>query len=569
MIKLEDNFYEKLSEERKEAQAKGLYPPHFTTGGYQMFKDKYLYQAEGFKDQAERIAKTAAKHLKSPELISKYEDIFFNMIWKGWLSCSTPVLANMGTDRGMPVSCSGTIIEDSVEGFYEGLAENACLTKYGFGTAAYLGDIRPRGSEISRGGKSSGILPVLNSLRQMSIDISQGGVRRGSIGSYIPIDHGDFWECAEELVNDTDSLNIGWTVTDAFISKLNSGDEEAHKRFKKVNKVKAMTGKGYFFFPDKVNRHSPEMYKDRGMKVKTSQLCNEISLFADKDHSFTCVLSSLNLARYPEWKDTNLIQHATIFLDCVASEFIEKARGIKWLEKAVRFTEKSRALGLGVAGYSTYLQSQGIPFESFEAHMFNNSFFKNMEEESTKASQWLAKELGEPEWCKGYGVRNTHRLSVAPTKSTALLIGGVSEGINPDPAMVFTQSGAAGDIARVNPELLKVMKKKGVYNKENIQQVVDSKGSVQAVSWLDTTEKEIFKTAFEIDQRAILRKASLRGKHLDQWQSLNLFIAAEEDPRYVAQLHKEAFEDEGIRGLYYLYSKTGVVAAKDNCVACQ
>lgn len=561
--------YDELSEQRKLAQLEGRYPEHFSTGGYQMFEDKYLYQASGFREQAERIAKTAAKHLKKKDLIEEYEKIFFDIIWKGWLSCSTPVLANTGTDRGMPVSCSGTVVDDSVEGFFESLTENACLTKYGFGTAAYLGDIRPRGSEISRGGKSSGALPVMNMFRKMSIDVSQGGVRRGSIGNYLPIDHGDFWECVSELVDDTDSLNIGWCISDSFIQKLQKGDEESHKRFKKALKAKMVTGKGYFFFPDKVNRHNPLMYKDKGLEVKTSQLCSEITLFADKDHSFTCVLSSVNLAKYDEWKDTDLIYWSTVFLDCIASEFIERARGIKWLEKAVRFTEKSRALGLGVAGFSTYLQSKMIPFESFEAHMFNNNFFKEFKEKSDLASQWLATELGEPEWCKGYGVRNTHVRSIAPTKSTALLIGGVSEGINPDPAMVFTQSGAAGDIARVNPVLLQLMKDKGVYNKKTIQEIVDDKGSVQKVSWLSEEEKKVFKTAFEIDQRTILRLASLRGRYLDQWQSLNLFFSAEEDPKYIAKIHQEAFEDEGIRALYYVYSKTGVIAAKDSCESCQ
>jgi ribonucleoside-diphosphate reductase alpha chain len=201
--------------------------------------------------------------------------------------------------------------------------------------------------------------------------------------------------------------------------------------------------------------------------------------------------------------------------------------------------------------------------------MFNNMFFKELHDKSLEASKWLADKFGEPEWCKGYGVRNTHRLAIAPTKSTALLIGGVSEGINPDPAMVFTQASAAGEIERVNPVLLKLMKEKGVYNKKNSQQIVDARGSVQAVEWLTDEEKKVFKTAFEIDQRTVLRLASVRGKWLDQWQSLNLFFAAEEDPAYVARIHQEAFMDEGIRALYYIYSKAGVVAAKDVCEACQ
>lgn len=891
------DYYKELSEQRKKEQEEGGYPEWYSTGGYQMFKERYLYDAKNFREQAERIANTAAKHLFHPELIEEYSKRFFNMLWNGWLSPSTPVLANMGTNRGMPVSCSGTVVEDSISGFYKALEENAVLTQEGFGTAVYLGNIRPRGSKISRGGKSSGITPVLEDFVTMSQKVSQGGVRRGSIGQYIPLNHGDFWEIIKKLESDPDSLNIGWNIYDEDIIKLQDGDEELHTRRKEVLRVKMITGKGYFFFPDKVNRHNPQCYKDKGMTVKTSQLCvapetliltkegyqpivdledesleiwngyewsevtvkktgvsqklltvetnsgftldctpyhkfyvamrnpssgnrwvvekraselqvgdklvkcdfpvldgsltldrayengffsgdgceykgrqiiylygakklllpnfintlwndqqdqdrlvgttkglkskffvpvgdytieskirwlegvldadgtvcrngetqsiqlgninypflqdvqlmlqtlgvsskvtknadagyrklplndgsgesgdfycqeayrlmfgqtaivtlrnlgfspkrlkltehkpnrecsqfvkvtkvvdhgrtddtycftepkrnmgvfngiltgncNEITLFADKDHTFTCVLSSLNLARYNEWKDTTTIQDAIVFLDCVASEFIEKGSKIPSLEKAIRFTEKGRALGLGVCGYSTYLQQESLPFESMEAYLFNADFFKHMREEADKASAWLAKVYGEPEWCKGYGRRNTHCLAIAPTKSTALLMGGVSEGINPDPAMTFTQASAAGDIERVNPTLLNLMKHKGVYTKKNIQQVIDARGSVQGVDWLTEHEKAVFKTAFEINQYSHKRKVGIRGKYLDQWQSWNTFFAAEEDPEYISLFHKDCWLDEEIRGMYYVYSKAGVTASKD-CESCQ
>lgn len=562
------DLYKQMSEKRKKAQEEGRYPEWFSTGGFQMFEQKYLYQASGFKEQAERIAKTAAKHLLEPTLITKYEQKFFNMIWNGWLSCSTPVLANMGTDRGMPVSCSGTIVDDSVHGFYDNLLENAVLTQNGFGTAAYLGHIRPRGSLIRTGGKAAGVLPVMKSLVQMSLDVSQGNTRRGSIGQYLPIDHGDFWEVVNYLEHEPDSLNIGWTVTDAFVQRLETGEEEANNRFARALKVKMVTGKGYFFFPDKVNRHNPQMYKDQQKQVVTSQLCSEICLFADKDHSFTCVLSSLNLAKYDEWKDTTTIFDATVFLDCVASEFIERGESISGLQKAIRFTKKGRALGLGVCGLHTLYQMKGLPFESLEALALNNKIFKEINNKSLEASKWLAQLLGEPEWCKGYGVRNTHRIACAPTKSTALIMGGCSEGINPDVAMTFTQASAAGEIERINSVLLQLMKDKGVHTKKNIQQVIDARGSVQGVDWLTDDEKKVFKTAFEINQKSVLQQASLRGRYIDQWQSLNLFFSAEEDPAYILECHKEAFLDEGIRGLYYVYSKAGVVASKD-CEACQ
>lgn len=561
------DFYKLMSDKRKQEQEEGGYPEWYSTGGYQLFKEKYLYQAKNFREQAERIAKTAAKHLRHPELVEHYEKKFFEMLWKGWLSPSTPVLANTGTDRGMPVSCSGTVCEDSISGFYKSLEENAVLTQEGFGTAVYLGDIRPRGSKISRGGKSSGITPVLEDFVLMSQKVSQGGVRRGSIGQYIPMNHGDFDEVIKKLESDPDSLNIGWNLYDKDITALNDGDTELDRRRRETLRVKMITGKGYYFFPDKVNRRRPAMYKDRGLEVKTSQLCNEITLFADAEHTFTCVLSSLNLAKYNEWKDTTAIFDATVFLDCIASEFIEKAKNIPTLQKAVRFTEKSRALGLGVCGYHTYLQQEMIPFESMEAHLFNHDFFTSMKEESEKASKWLAENFGEPEWCKGYGVRNTHLRAIAPTKSTALLMGGVSEGINPDPAMTFTQASAGGEIERVNPTLLSLMKKKGVYNKKNIQEVIDARGSVQGVDWLDEHEKKVFKTAFEMDQYALVRTASSRSQFLDQWQSWNLFFAAEEDPEYISEVHQMCFEDENILGMYYVYSKAGVTASKD-CESC-
>lgn len=561
------DFYEELSNRRKAAQEKGEYPEWYTTAGYSLFEQKYKYAASGFREQAQRIAKTAAKHLG--KYAEEYEQKFFELLWKGWLSCSTPVLSNMGTTRGMPVSCEGGYVEDSVDGFYTALHEQAVLSKHGFGTSVYLGDIRPRGTGISSGGKASGVLPVLKNFVQMSRDVSQGSNRRGAIASYLPIEHGDFWEAVEYLEQEPDDLNIGWNVSNAFVAKLEAGDEEALKRFKRVMRVKMVTGRGYFFFPDKVNRKRPEAYVKNNLSVVASNLCNEITLHSNKEHSFTCVLSSMNLAKYAEWKDTDAVFTATVFLDCVASEFIERSQGIHGLEKARAFTIKGRALGLGVCGFATYLQENKIPFESFEAHNWNSVVFKQIAEQSLEASQWMAKEYGEPEWCAGLGVRNTHRLAIAPTKSTALLMGGVSEGINPDPAMTYTQAGAGGESQRINPTLLNIMKERGRNTKKAIQEIIDARGSVQDVNWLSEDEKLVFKTAFEIDMSAQLRLGAGRARYLDQWQSLNLFFSAEEDPAYIAKIHRDAFLDESILGLYYCYSKAGVTAAKGECLACQ
>ena len=623
------------------------------------------------------------------------------MLWKGWLSPSTPVLANTGTNRGLTVSCAGNYMPDDLYDIYECKQEVAMLTKMGFGTASYLGDVRPRGERISIGGHASGVMPIIEGFQKDMEYVVQGTARRGSWAGYLPIDHGDFDEVCTYLKHNPDGNNIGWNITNDFIDSLMNKDPEAIRRYAKAMTTKMPTGKGYYWFIDKANAKRPQWYKDQDLTIKSSQLCvapetkiltdqghetisdlegetvnvwngqewssvqvvktgenqklikvvtlqgelwcteyhkfyladggvvdakllaegdalihwttpegeyiadsvvsvdintdrhddtycftepkrgmgvfngiltgqcSEISLFSDKDHTFTCVLSSMNAAKYDEWKDTDSVFEATVFLDCVVQEFLERAKNIKGLEKAVRFTKKSRALGLGVCGYHTYLQQNMIPFDSLKAHFFNVRLFDKLDKDSRKASQWIASVYGEPEFMKGYGMANTHRLAVAPTKSTALIMGGISEGINPDTAFVYTQRTPAGEVDRVNPVLLKLMKDKGVYTKAHVEQVRDAMGSVQGVDWLTDEEKRVFRTAFEIDQNVIIREASTRGKFIDQWQSLNLFFSAGEDEGYINEVHKKAFLDPNILGLYYIYSKANVQASKDECTACQ
>jgi len=565
---MSENIYDKLSRERKALQESGNVPEWYTTGGYQLFKEKYQYETEtSIRGQFERIAMTAASHL--PYGVKEdAEAQFFNLLWKGWLSPSTPVLANMGTDRGLPVACSGGIIEDSIDGFYTARHETALLTKHGFGTSAYLGGIRKRGSVISAGGKASGVVPVFKGFVQDMRDVAQGTARRGAWAGYLPITHGDFDELCDLLASEPDDVNVGWVISNEFILALNAGNVDAIRRYQKVLKTKMVTGKGYFWFVDKANDHTPDVLKNMGLKVHASNLCVEINLPADDKHTFTCVLSSMNLAKYDEWKETDAVYWATIFLDCVASEFIERAKHVQGLEKAVRFTSKSRALGLGACGFHTYLQQAGIAYESFGAHMFNLEAFKHINKESERASRYLATLLGEPEWCKGTGLRNTHRTAVAPTKSTALLMGGVSEGINPDPAMAFTQTTAGGEVERINPVLYEVMKQKGVYNKATLKTIIDNFGSVQHVDWLDEEEKKVFRTAFEINQEVVVRYASARQPFICQGQSINLFFGAEEDEKWISHIHKKAFEDPNILGLYYITTLAGVHGSRE-CESCQ
>lgn len=561
-----------LSEERKQLQAEGRVPQWYTTQGWQMFKEKYLYQASDVREQFERLASTASSYLKGTPIDHELaRSKFFELFWKGWLSPSTPVLANLGTDRGMAVSCSGGKIPDSIEGFYEHRKETALLTKHNFGTSGDMSGIRPRGSKIKTGGKASGVLPVYQGIIDDMRKVAQGSTRRGAYGGYLKIDHGDFDEVCDYIMAEPDDANIGWVVTDEFIARLNAGDADAHRRFKKTLKLKMVHGRGYYFFVDKANRNRPEAYVKHDLYINNSNLCSEIMLFNDEEHTFTCVLSSMNVALWDEWKDTDAVYWATIFLDCVAEDFIRRGRNVRGLEKAVRFTEKGRALGLGQCGFHTLLKKNSFTWAGFDAHMLNNRVARHIFEESLRASEDMAVKLGEPEWCKGTGRRNTHRIAIAPTKSTANLMGGVSEGINPDPMNVYTASGAAGEMDRIDPELLKIMKARGKFTKKIIKEIGEDKaGSVQHVDWLSDHEKQVFLTAFELDMKDVLRLASGRARWIDQWQSLNLFFSADEDEAYIAEIHRQAFMDETILALYYIYTMAGVLAAKNTeCEACQ
>lgn len=559
--------YEELSLERKQSIKDGDSPEWVTTPSYQMVMGKYFTKEDNtYKKTFRRIAKVCASHMPDRLDRSKWEETFYNLMWSGDMALSTPVLANLGTNKGMPVSCCGNYCEDSVYGFYEATQESAVLSQQGFGTATYLGDIRPRGSAISSGGTSSGVMPVIKQFVQMARDINQGN-RRGAHASYLEITHDDFWEVVSYLEHNPQDLNIGWIIPDKFIKKLEAGDEDSLNRYKRALKVKLVTGKGYFAFIDRANNAAPLAMREQGLVIKSSQLCNEVMLFSDKDHTYSCILASMNLARRDLWKEDTVF-NATVFLDCVASEFLERARGIKGLEKTVRYTEKARSLGLGTLGFHTMLQQKGFAFESIDANYLNTEVFKELGEESLRASQWMAKELGEPEWCKGYGVRNLNLTAIAPNTSSAVIAGSVSPGIEPMYANAFVQPLAGGEINRVNPVLIDVMKEKGVYTQMAIDDILFNEGSVQHVAWLDEEEKKVFKTAFEVDQRAIVRLASSRQRYLDQGQSLNLFFPSGTDEEYISDIHREVFLDDRILGLYYIRSNSSNKPSDGACSSC-
>lgn len=894
------SIYDELGEERKLLQEQGKLPSWVTTVAWQMLKENYLSSKyPDLESVYKRVAKHAASYTTNPV---EWQEKFYNLLWNGYLAASTPVLSNMGTGVGCPVSCSGNFVGDSVYAFYDAQKENAILSKNGFGTSSYLGGIRPRGSKIAgMKGSASGVLPVFKDFVQMSRDISQGSQRRGAWAGYIEIDHDDFFELVNFITKNPDDANIGWNVSNTFIARLEAGDKDAIDRYQKALKLKMITGKGYFNFIDKINEQRPVMYVDRNLTVKASNLCfaadtmvavadgrnavsianlayesegkykfpvyssrwnnnrriwvneiksavafktgehqvirvvlsdgstfkctpehrialsnggyieaalsvgeelqpfftslgntrkyrhinsatnghakqhsliwkytngdvpfgydidhienvaydgidnlqvleknehrlktgeefsginnachkvfdvdaysknkssasiltangrylgltnleifgyakslynigamislgnlskldprmpksfsknrfggsienlrymvvndiipedyvkdayvepkkkdvysvkslyvtdiifegvesvydltvednhnfniitssqdsgylqcsgilvhncNEIHLTSDEDHTFSCVLSSMNASLYDEWKDTDAVFNATVFLDCVNQDLIEIGKRTQGMDKVVRFAEKSRALGLGMLGFHTYLQEHMISFESMEAYYKNTEIFKHLYDETLRASKWMATEFGVPLWCAGFGVRNTHRIAIAPNLSSALICGSVSQGIEPIYKNAYVQNTAAGKMDRVNPTLLNLMKDRDVYSDETVKDIISHNGSVQHVEWLTDDEKSVFKTAFEIDQKQIIRLASARQRYIDQGQSINLFFSADEDEEYISEVHKMAFKDPYIKGLYYIRSESGVNVSKGECIAC-
>jgi ribonucleoside-diphosphate reductase alpha chain len=561
------NEYEVLSLERKDLQAKGHLPDWYTTPSWQMFKKKYMVKGEdAVRGRHRTVAKTLARHLKGRE--AEWEERFFNLMWSGILSPATPALSNTGTNRGMPVSCSGQVVGDSVDSFYTSMHETAMLSKYGFGTSADFSSIRARGTPISTGGQANGAVDVIEDFFTTASKISQGGNRRGSVGAYLDIEHADWDEAVDKLVLDPNGKNYGWIIRDSFAERLEAEDPEALRRFQKMLYTKLITGKGYVFCVDKANRHRPQMYKDLGLDIRASNLCSEIMLHSSEEYTYSCILSSLNLVHWGKIKTSEAAFEATVFLDCLCSEFIEISEGIPGLHKVREFTRKGRAIGLGVMGFHTYLQTIGEAYIGLPAQFLSTEIAKHLHDESLRASQWLAKEYGEPEWCKGYGVRNTHRIAYAPTKSTAMLMGGVSESWFPDPGAVFDASSAVGEVRRITPVIYELMKDRGVYSKETIDDIINNLGSVQHVSWLSDEEKIVFLNAFEMDQHILFRHAMLRQKYTCQGQSLNFYIPEGGSEDLIAELMSEVIRHPDCLSQYYIYSRSGVVV-KDECITCQ
>jgi ribonucleoside-diphosphate reductase alpha chain len=558
------NKYDQLSFQRKELQKQDLAPAWMSTASFQMITEKaYLDRGENPRDMYTRIAKRAAELTRLHNVerwgYSSWEDAFFDVMWKGWLSPSTPVLTNMGNERGHPIACSGTDLSDSIPGFYDARKEIAQLTQRGYGTSWCLDAVRPRGSAISKGGTANGPIQPASGAVQDCREVSQGGTRRGSIGQYLNVLSPDFKEFVDQIIADDDGWNIGWNIDERYRELFRTDPASAEEIWKQMLKARMVKGKGYQLYLDKVNRDRPQVYKDLGLHVKHSNLCSEIELFNDKDHSFTCVLSSMNISKWDEWHDTKAVQIATIFLDAVVEDMLIKARQEEGFERIIAFTEKSRAIGLGVLGLSTYYQQSDMIFGDFDSIMFNQKMMRHLDTESLAASKTLATEIGEPEWMKGYGERFSHRLALPPTKSTAIIQGGISEGTMPVFANVFEQRTAGGIVYRINPTLLKLMKERDTYNEDTMKRISEAQGSIQGESWLTSHEKKVFKTAFELNQETIILMASHRQRIMSeggggQGQSTNLYIQKEETEEEISRLHYIAWQDPYLHSLYYVHS---------------
>jgi ribonucleoside-diphosphate reductase alpha chain len=557
----------------EELKQEGSAPLWMEGSGYKTLSAGYLLPGETPKDMWRRVSDGSATRLNKPELADK----FFDLFWKGWLCGATPVLSNMNTSRGLPISCFSLQVGDNTDNILMKAHELAMLSKYGGGVGIYMGDVRPAGSTISTGGTTDGVVPFIKIYDSVVTGISQGNVRRGAAAVYLPIEHGD----AEAFLRirrpegdpNRQCLNMhhGVTIKDDFMKAALSGDAKAVKMLSELYKSRIETGEPYVFFHDNVQKNIPQLYRDRQLPVLTSNICSEILLPTDPEHTFVCCLSSMNLAKWEEWKDTDAVYLATWFLEGVLTEFIDKAKNINGFGSAVRFAQKSRAIGLGVLGFHTLLQSEMTALHSFRAKILNKAIFKHINTATHKASQDMAKEYGEPEWCVGYGVRHSSRIALAPTASNSIISGNVSAGIEPINSNAFTKGSAKGIFLEFNPLLKKLLIDKEQDTEQVWKTVVANNGSVSHLDFLSKEEKEVFRTAFEIDQRVLIDLAADRQPFICQGQSLNLFFSADVDPQYFHEVHVQAWE-KGLNTLYYVRSNSVLKAdlsSRGECTACE
>ena len=544
-------------------------------------KGGYLLEDETPREAYTRISKRAAEVHNKPEL----ELRFFEIFWNGWLIPSTPVAANFGTGMALPISCFSGVIEDSLYGINRKAMEMAMLSKYGGGTAYDFSRIRSIGSKIKdgKGGTSDGIIPFMKQFDSTIIASKQAKVRRGAVAMYLNAEHKeylDFLEIREpkgDVNRQCHNIHQGAIFTDEFMTKVVEKNGEERKIWLETLKKRVKTGEPYCMFVDNANKVVPEWWNNNNLTIKHSNLCAEIFLPTDENHTLVCCLSSLNLAKYEEWKDTETVFLSTLFLDAVIGDFIEKGKSgeYKGIDDAVRFAEKSRALGLGALGWHSFLQSKMIPFVSIEANAWTNIIFKNIQKEAERATLYLGAEYGESEWCKGTGRRNLTLMAIAPNRSSSKLSGGMSQGIEPLAANLYMDDDAKGLHIRRNPFLEQLLESKDKNLPQVWDQISEDKGSVANVRCLTAEEKNVFKTFKEINQLELVRQAGIRQKYIDQGQSINLAFFQDAPAKFINQVHIEAWK-LGLKSLYYFRSESSLRAdTKDQrdlyseCLMCE
>jgi ribonucleoside-diphosphate reductase alpha chain len=532
----------------------------------------YLIEGQTPEERIRQIADQAQKYLN----IEGYADKFYEYMSRGYYSLSSPVWANYGQKRGLPVSCFGSYIEDTMDSILYGHAENGMLMKSGGGTSGYFGELRHRGAPITNSGESNGAVHFMQLFDTLANVVSQGNVRRGYFSSYLPIEHPD----AEEFLDigteghPIQGMTTGITVSTDFIGKMRAGDPAARKLWAKVLQRRSEVGYPYILFTDNVNNNKPQVYKDLDMKIYASNMCSEIALPSSPDETFTCVLSSINLLHWEEIKETDAIETLTYFLDTVVTEFIAKTRGDRYYERPHKFAERHRALGLGVLGWHSFLQSKMIPFEGREAAKKNLEVAKTIKERTYKASEELAKLYGEPEVLKGYGRRNTTLMAIAPTKSSSTILGQVSQSIEPEFSNYYVKDLAKTKMTVKNP-FLKAYLESVYRDTDDVWESIRlADGSVQHLDFLPENIREVFKTFAEINPHSIIDQAAIRQDYIDQAQSLNLMIPADTPVKEINALYLYA-HDLGVKSLYYQYgvSQAQALSRKkvmnEGCASCE
>tara|TARA_R110000772_G_scaffold262717_2_gene381880 strand:+ start:669 stop:2381 length:1713 start_codon:yes stop_codon:yes gene_type:complete len=550
------------------------YPDHFDEVALSTISKGYLLPGETPRKAYKRVAHSVAMRLNRPDLEYK----FFKYVWNGWIGLASPVLSNTGTDRGLPISCFGIDTPDSVRGIGLTNAELMRLTSYGGGVGISLSRIRGRGTGITGNGTSEGVVPWAKIYDSTIIATNQGSVRRGAASVNLDISHPDIEEFLQIRRPKGDPnrqcLNLHQCVVvgDDFMKRIQDRDSEAMKIWLEVLKSRVETGEPYIMFKDNVNKDNPLAYRMNNLDVSMTNICSEITLHTDEEHSFICCLSSLNLAKYDEWKNTDVVEIATYFLDGVMEEFIVKTNGKDSMERSHRHAKKGRALGLGVMGWHTFLQQKNLPFNSIASTAWTHTIFSDIRQKAEAASRQLATEYGEPLWCRGTGMRNTHVMAIAPTVSNSRL-NSCSAGIEPQPANVYVFNGAKGTFIVKNPELEHLLNGKDKNESKYWDQILADNGSVANLpnDVLTEEEKEIFLTFPEINQLALIQQAAVRQKYIDQTQSLNIAFDPTDSPKWINQVHMEAHK-LGIKTLYYLRTdsviKGDLGSRTSDCVAC-